>query len=79
MLQEAVRVDYLSIPSRSKGFSDQTSEEEQAMQKDPGQMLRWKVLLYTITAMIACMMLLTSKEGKGLHEIRRVGSTFQTT
>ena len=42
------------------------------MQKNPGQMPRWKVLQFAITAMAACIMLLTSKDWKELYETGRV-------
>lgn len=79
LVKEAVKVDFLPIPSRSKGFSDQTSEEEQAMQKDAKQMLKWKVVLYALMGMIACTMLLASKDWERLHERGTVGFAFPTT
>lgn len=61
LVKEAVKVDFLPIPSRAKGFSDQIDKEEQVMRKNPEQLPRWKVVMYAIVGTIACTILLTSK------------------
>ena len=79
LVKEAVRVDFLPIPSRAKGFSDQIDKEEQAMRKNAEKLPRWRVVMYAIMGTIACTMLLTSKRlGKNARD-RQSGLTFQST
>ena len=79
LVKEAVRVDFLPIPSRSKGFHDQTSEGKKAMQKSFKHMLKWKVVLYTTVGMIVCAILLALKGGERLLRTVKSGFAFPTT
>ena len=79
LVKDAVRVDFLPIPSRSKGFSDQTSKTGQAMPKKMGQTLRQKAMIYIVAGTLFCIMVLTSQTWKKLHKIRTIGSTSQIT
>ena len=79
LVKDAVKVDFLPVPGRSKGFSGQTSEEDQASQKNPKQSLKWKVVLYLSMGTIICAILLASERREVLHEKGNVGFAFPTT
>lgn len=79
LVKDAVRVDFLPIPSRSKGFSDQTSKIGQATPKKLGRISRRKALIYTVTGTLFCIMVLTSKIWEKLLKIHTFGSTSQIT
>ena len=63
LVKDAVKVDYLPLPKRSKGFFDQTSEKEQAKQKSTKQAPSWTLIIYAFLGVIACTMLLTPRNG----------------
>lgn len=63
LVKDAVKVDFLPLPKRSKGFFDQTGETEQAMQKSTKPAPSWTLILYAFLGLIACTMLLAPKNG----------------
>lgn len=79
LVKDAVKVDFLPVPRRSKGFSDQTGEVDLTIQKNSQRLLKWKVVLYSAMGLIACAILLALRDWRKLHNIGTVGFVFSTT